>query len=317
MKSKFIIIFLLLIIVSNIAGCSSKTVNMPVNRPAKISLNGINKIAIGNISGNAGSETSEILSLKLIDSQRYDVVDKASMEKVFFDTKLSEEGIVDEKTAKKLQKFLGTAVILNGTMSYKSSIGKSTPSSYTDKNGIVYVNHVKTANGYLVGKIQIRESNKNTLIDEVNMSNNISSSTTAVNEWPEDPDVDELKTANINVLTNEFMKFIVPYTEYESVTFETDSKLPELEISVNHVLAGNWQEAIYNAIKATEKDPLSAKAWYNFGLFYKYSYMFDESENSFNEAYKIKNDKKYIVQVASLEKLKHEQIKLEQQKSHK
>jgi Flp pilus assembly protein TadD len=166
----------------------------------------------------------------------------------------------------------------------------------------------------LTGNLQIRESSTGKIISQRNISQDVSAFATASNQWPEDPDKDAMQAQAINMVGDYFMKWIAPYTEYESVTFETDSKLPELKECEDFAKIGNWPEAIKKAKKATEINPLHAGAWWNLGVSYKYSSMFKEAEVAFRSAYKIDNKRANLEQIASLEKLIAEKKQLEEQK---
>jgi len=294
------------------SGCTTR-VTVPVTKPAIIDLTGINKIAISRISGNAGAEFSDTLTLKLMDSKKYDVVDKTNMDKVFFDNKLSEHNIIDANTAAKLKKFMGTAAIIYGNLTFKYELQKSKGNAYTDRNGDVHRPHYKQADGSLTGKLQIRESNKGSMITELDIQKNLRENVQSDNEWPDDPDKDAMKSRAIEIIASDFMKWVAPYTEYEAATFEHDSKIPELEQCAKSAVSGNWPDAVRLAKKATEINPSNADAWWNLGLSYKYSQLFDEAENAFNQGYKLSNKAKFLAQLESLKKFKYDKNRLEAQ----
>jgi curli biogenesis system outer membrane secretion channel CsgG len=130
------IIAVLALTMLTLSACATR-IMVPVTRPAEINLKGMNKIAIGKINGTAGSDMSDALTLKIVDSRRYELVDKTNMDRILFESKLSEDGITDAKTAAKLKKFMGTAAIINGSFSFKYDLTQSIGDPMPLKDGSV------------------------------------------------------------------------------------------------------------------------------------------------------------------------------------
>lgn len=305
--SLFISLFIL-------SGCAT-TIRVPVTRPAEINLRGINKIAIGEIKGDGGQTIADLLSSKLFESQKFEVVDRAHIQQVMAEHKLNKSGIVDEKTALQLGKYVGAAVLVFGNVSlnkYEQKMSKANP--WRDKEGGRHQTHYIKGTAKLTTTLQVIGLNTGKVLASKTISKTAENTNSADNGWPEEPDKDALMSATVNDAVNAFIKMIAPYRDYESVTFaKKDSDLPELEKCESFAKMGRWNDAVEQAKIATQKNPTNVGAWWNLGICYQFSYMFTEAESAFNEAYKIKPEEKYLIQISQVKRLASERKRLDEQ----
>ncbi len=119
-----------------IGGGCAPSMMVPVTRPAEINLRGINKIAIGEINGNGGQTVSDLLTSKLFESGKFEVLDRAHLDRIMREHSLNLSGAVDEKSAAELGKLVGAAVLVFGNMStFKYEQQSSVDKPWTDKAG--------------------------------------------------------------------------------------------------------------------------------------------------------------------------------------
>ena len=121
-KSKYFICFTLLILGSILfmmAGCATK-IRVNMLQPAQYHEASLTKaVAVAPFSGPGGREfTAELESvlsgIGIDDKQYFTLVDRASIDNVVSEMKLSQSGLVDEKTAVKLGKLIGAQGIYTG-----------------------------------------------------------------------------------------------------------------------------------------------------------------------------------------------------------
>lgn len=302
-------------IVILVAGCAP-TMTVPVTRPAEVNLRGINKIAIGEIKGNGEQEITDLLTSKLFESGKFEVVDRANLDKIVKEHKINLSGAIDEKTAAKMGKLVGAAVLVFGNVSlYKTEQKNTVGQPWVDKQGYRHQSHFKTVTAKATVSLQVVGLTTGTVLAAKTISQQAEQSTSADNGWPEDPDKDIALNEAREKTVAAFIKMIAPYTDYVTVTFApNDSKLPELERGVNFAKVGRWKDAIEQFKSATQKNPVHDGAWYDLGLAYEYSFMFKEAEEALNEAIKIKpSSQEYFQEIGNVKRLAAERKKLETQ----
>ncbi len=316
MKKRFFkagLVVLALIVLAT-TGCAPSMM-VPVTRPAEINLRGINKIAIGELRGEGGAVISDLLTTRLFESGKFEVVDRANLERIMKEHSLNMGGAVDEKTAAQLGKLGGAAVMVFGNISnFKYELKTSKGDPWTDKQGGRHQTHYKRGTARVTATLQVVGLTTGTVLAAKTISREASSQTSADNAWPEDPDREAVVGAAVNDTVATFIRMIAPYTEYVSVTFaKNDSKLPELEKGVTFAKAGQWSEAVELFKTATAKDPAHQGAWWNLGLAYEYTNQFEKAEEAFKTANKIASCDKCVAEISNVKRLAAERKKLEEQ----
>jgi len=296
------------------AGCAPSMM-VPVTRPAEINLRGINKIAIGEVRGDGGQVITDLLTTKLFESGKFEVVDRANLDRIMKEHSLNLSGAVDEKTASQLGKLVGAAVLVFGNISmFKYDMKASKGDPWKDKQGNYHQTHYKKGIGKVNATLQVVGLTTGTVLAAKTITRQAEDQKSADNEWPEDPDRDAVMGAAVNDTVATFIKMIAPYTDYVNVTFaKNDSKLPELEKGVNFAKAGQWNDAIEQFKTATQKDPTHQGAHWNLGLAYEYTNQFDKAEESLKTANKIASCEKCIQEISNVKRLAAERKKLEEQ----
>lgn len=302
------------IVVSAGAGCAPSMM-VPVTRPADINLRGINKIAIGEIRGDGGQVVSDLLTSKLFESGKFEVVDRANLNRIMQEHSLNLGGAVDEKSAAQLGKLVGAAVLVFGNIStYKYEIKKTYDDPWVDKEGKRHQTFYVKGTAKVTASLQVVGLTTGAVLAAKTISKEMENKNSADNGWPEAPDQDATVGAAVNATVDTFLKMIAPYTEYVNVTFaKNDSKLPELEQGVKFAKAGQWNEAIEQFKAATVKDPTHQGAHYNLGLAYEYNNQFDKAEEALKTANKIESCDKCITEISNVKRLAAERKKLEAQ----
>jgi len=300
--------------ISIIAGCAPSMM-VPVTRPAEINLRGINKIAIGEIRGNGGQVVSDLLTSKLFESGKFEVVDRANMDRIMREHSLNLSGTVDDKTAAQLGKLVGAAVLVFGNIStYKYDLTKTVGDPWQDKEGKRHQTHYVKGTAKVTASLQVVGLTTGAVLAAKTISKETEEKNSADNGWPEAPDQDAIVGAAVNATVDAFIKMIAPYTDYVKVTFaKADSKLPELERGINFAKAGQWPDAVEQFKAATAKDPTHQGAQFNLGLAYEYTGQFDKAEDTFKTANKIESCDKCIAEISNVKRLAADRKKLEAQ----
>jgi hypothetical protein len=289
-------------------GCA-ETVGVRVLRPAEINLRGINKIAVGDISGPGGQELSSELTTALMGTGRYEVLDRQNLDKVMAEQQLSGSNIADPETAIKAGKVLGASAAIFGSVTrhdYQEVPVKRENFEVKDGNNKTQYMIRYTRSGSAKVNVSLRVTDLST--------GKILASKTYSEEKPEqtqkevpagtnprdaEPDpidgTSSLAGARATIIER-FTKAIAPYYETLNLPFETTGDLPELEQGVNQAKANAWPRAIQLFQAATAKSqslPPKKQAYAHLDLGMALCFGIGDFDNGLNEirtATALKND---------------------------
>jgi tetratricopeptide (TPR) repeat protein len=304
-------------------GCGTVKVPIKVTHPAEINMYEFKQIAISNISGNIGQIFSDGLKNRLVESNRFKVVDRNRMNQILKELKLSQSDLTDSKNTIKLGKLMTASALITGHMEgkYKENISNRRGTCYKDKKPYSCTTYYREGIFYTSGSIDVIDIQTGEIIRSKVLNANNKITTSAINATPNYIDKDSLaRAANLDNLMN-FMKAITPWDEMVLVPFKKDGNIPDLEQGINQARIGELFEAIkifQFAAKAAEENakikPSSiSNAYWNLGLAYEYSYDYDNAIIAFKKAYALDPRDEYIKEINNANKLKAEKKKLDKQ----
>lgn len=307
------ITFLLLICMGSFFGCTSTT-KVAVMKPAEINLKGVNKIVIGDISGNSGQDLANALTSELFNSNKYEVLDRANLNQVMAEHRLSASGLMNEDTAVKLGNIIGASALITGNSNTKIERGSYRGDGWRDRYGKYHQTFYKQAKAKAKAALKLIDLKTGKILAVKNLSDEKYDENRETDAWPPSPDSDILREKAINTLVFEFMKAIAPYKAYVNVSFGSPAT-PSGENGIKLAQNGLWDDAL-NAFQAeVNSKPDNADSHYNLGLAYQYTYDFDNALACFNKCNRIKVDNKYIQAIKSVEHMRSDQRKLQAQQS--
>lgn len=315
---------LLLILLILFSGCGTVKVPIAVTRPAEINMTPYKQIAIGRIEGNMGQAFSDGIKNQLVESSRFQVVERSRLDQIMKELNLSQSDLVDSKNKAQLGKLLGASAMITGRLNGKyDEKRRHERVKYVDKErGRYYRTHYYRQGEFKTGgSIDVVDIQTGQIIKSKALSSSRKDETSAVDATPDDIDQDALAGACLAENISTFIKAISPWVEHVQVPFETDSAIPDLEKGIQQAKLGEMQEAIRifaAAARASEtnakiKPGSIAKAYWDLGLVYEYTWEFDKAIECFKKAYSLDSSEAYIKEIKNTEKLRAERKKLEQQ----
>lgn len=316
--------YILAAFVIALSGCATVSVPMAVTHPAEINMTPYKQVAIGEIGGNMGQAFADSLKNKLVEGERFKVVDRNRMDQIFKELKLSQSDLADEKTRVKLGGLLSASAIITGRAdgTYKENTTSKSGTCTREKREYSCTTYYRKGEYGSSGSIDVVDSQTGQIIRSKVLKAAWEATTSATDDTPEAIDKDSLYSSVLGKNVSEFMKAIMPWSETVMVPFAKDGKIPDLERGINQAKAGELQEAIKifaDAAKAAETNPQIkpdsiARAYWNLGLAYEYTFVeFDKAIEAFKKAYSLKPEQKYLTEKANVEKYKAEKKKLDEQ----
>jgi tetratricopeptide (TPR) repeat protein len=293
------------------------------------------QIAIGDIRGKHGRDFSSEVKNKLVESERFKVIDRSRMDAILKELNLSQSDLTESKNRAKLGKLLSASALITGYLDgkYKEdrSSKKGTCYEYLG-NGekreyscTTYYREGTYSTTYSTnGSIDVVDVETGEILRSKALSAAYVSKTSATDATPASIDKDSLYTSCLQDNVGTFIKSIAPWEETVQVPFKKDGDIPALERGINQAKMGEMEEAIKifaSAAKAAEGNAeidseSIATAYWDLGLAYEYTWKLDKAIEAFKKAYSFDADDDYITEKKHAEKLKAEKRKLEEQNVH-
>jgi len=306
-----------------ISGCGTVKVPVKVTHPAEINMTQYKQIAISDIKGNMGQEFSDGLKNRLIECGRFKVVDRNRMNQIMKELKLSQSDLTDSGNTIKLGKLMSASALIAGHTEgkYNETRSRQKRKCYKDKKEYSCTTYYRKGIFSTSGSIDVIDVQTGEIIRSKVLNARYKKSTGATDATPPSIDKGSLaRSANSDNL-EKFMKAITPWNEMVMVPFKTDGNISDLERGVNLAKIGELNEAIkifQFAAKAAEgnakiKPNSIAKAYWNLGLAYEYSYNYDNAVVAFKKAYVLNPKDEYSNEIKNAKKLKAEKKKLDEQ----
>lgn len=293
------------------SGCAS-SVRVPVQKPAQINLVGVDKIVIGEIGGNLGRSFSDLLTTRLFESQKYEVLDRDNLDRVMQEHQLNASGAVDQDTAVSLGKLVGASALIAGNVGSRYNVKKWADKPWRGKDGSYHRNYNVEGTANINATLKVINLQTGSVIAVKSITAKDSERTYADGQWPYAPDqTSVVSTATAKVL-DQFMKMIAPYTDYVYVKF-SKVQSPAGERGVKLATNGLWSTALPEFITEKNDYQNTAAAWHNLGLAYQYNYMFSEAKKAFIQCNKVNPTDECMRGLKNVKLMELDQKKLDQQ----
>jgi len=306
-----------------IGGCGTVKVPVKVTHPAEINMTQYKQIAISDIKGNMGQEFSDGLKSRLIECGRFKVVDRNRMNQIMRELKLSQSDLSDSGNTIKLGKLMSASALIAGHTegNYKETRSRKRRKCYKDKKEYSCTTYYRKGIFSTSGSIDVIDVQTGEIIRSKVLNARYNKSTSATDATPPSIDKGSLARAANSDNLEKFVKAITPWNEMVMVPFKTDGNIPDLERGVNMAKIGELNEAVkifQFAAKAAEgnakiKPKSIAKAYWNLGLAYEYSYNYDNAVVAFKKAYALDPKDEFSKEIKNAKKLKAEKKKLDEQ----
>lgn len=312
------ILFLIPILIFLLSSCGTKSVMINVVRPAEVNLKGYDKIAVGQIvnakskvNAHAEDVASEITA-RLVQSQRFEVVDRQHLKEVMAEQSLALTGMLDESSAPQVGKLLGVSVLIFGRLQqdqYKENTSEGKP--YKDKKGNEHQRNTRTGTHTLSAALKLIDVETGKVLTVQNLTVTKNQKQSAVDKRPAPINRATLYKNCVTALGDKFIRKIAPYNERVKASFETDDELPEVDQAVAMFKIGEWPDGMELLQKSTRKSKLKteikAKTFYNLGLAQIYQGQYEQAIENIKTAIKLNPDSSRYMQ--TLKRAKTEQQK--------
>ncbi|MBS2022468.1 MAG: hypothetical protein JST92_08665 [Deltaproteobacteria bacterium] len=326
------------------AGCGTVRVKVPLVRPAEVNLAAYKTLALTNITGapRAGPLVGGMLEEKLMETRRFEIVDREHMGAVMNELKLSASDLSAQNGAAKLGQLVTAGALITCELEehYEEHPREQT---FTDNKGAQHTRRwieaklrlrgsfrltdVSTGKLLLVRVIETEAENeahaglKNAGANVLGalLSGAVRGGNTSNESHP--PDREKMEHEAATELVDRFVGAIAPRKEQREVEFAKDGDLPQLATGIGWAQRGDWKKAqslFDEAIKGAEANPniassKLAKAYLDAGLSRVYAGEFEEGMKLLSRGYDLSGDSKLLDEIDRAKVLQAESKTLSEQ----
>ena len=308
--------------------CSTVHVRVPIMRPAEINLRGKSELVIGAIDGPASSEINSMLKDSIVSSGRFKLVDRQHLDKVMQELSLSQSDLASTDSRRKLGKLMTGSIMLVGRVERddydeQTSVNKETCSKQVNKKSVQYpcTRRTRAGNANFAVGFDVIDIETGENLKPKRLSCKRSDSKSAVAGPPAAIDGRSLLDSCHREAVTSFMKAIAPWQDFVNAPFLKDGDVPPLEQGINYAQRGEWTDAIEKFRSAVEfvgskpglEADIIAKAHWDLGLAYEYTFRFPEAIEEIKKAYDMTSNTQFLAEIDNVKRLQQEQEKLKEQ----
>ncbi len=311
------------IIAGGLAACGTVRIPVMVTHPAEINMVPYKQVAMGQVDGNLGRAFSDGLKNHLVESGRFQVVDRSRLDQIMRELNLSMSDLTDEGNRARLGKLLTASAMITGHAEggYNEELTKKASTCYSGETEVPCTIYYRTGVFKTSGSVDVIDVQTGQIIKSKLLTNKCEETKSATNGVPEVIDKDALggQCVSTNILV--FYKAISPWNETVQVPFQTDKTIPELETGVNKMKIGETAQAIElfaGAAKNAEGNPgvkpkAIAAAYWNLGLAYEYTDEFEKAIEAFKKGHSFNAASQYLDEIRNVERRRGEKRRLVEQ----
>jgi hypothetical protein len=217
-------------------------------------------VAITRIDGHDGDSLATMVSQRIVDSKRYELVERSEMDKIAAEHRGALDAAFEQSQGVEIGKLLPAAAIISGSVS-ESKVDDRVTSSWSTctrhVNGKA-VNYAcarnkRTVKARFVANMRVFDTNTSRILVQRRLPAERTRETSATDGDPDTVDGDAMLEACRNEVADKFLKMIAPYPVQEKVSLEEDGDLPELKQGNEYLKRGDTATALEFYTRAVAK----------------------------------------------------------------
>jgi curli biogenesis system outer membrane secretion channel CsgG len=311
-------------------------VRVPMLRPAEVNLAAYQTLAVTQLAGDRGNEIASLIEEKLMETGRFQIVDRVHMNQVMTEQRLSASDLAQSGNAVKLGQIVTAGALISGSVEERyREIPKS--NRWKDSKGVEHTDHWVEGEAIAHAALKLIDVTTGRLILARNFDAKKDSARGAGSQMAgilagallgggdqqshPAPDRNALLREAREQVVADFAKAVAPRKEMIEVAFAEDGKLPQLQAGIGWAQRGEWkkaQDTFNEAIRAAENDPridskTLAKAYLNTGLAHVFAGDYEGGIKLLTKGYDLSADPALLDQIDFAKKLQGEARRLGEQ----
>ena len=249
--------------------------------PAEVNLAGIKRVAITNIDGPDGETFSTLVSQRILDSKRYELVERAEMDKIAAEHRGALDAAFEQNQGVEIGRLLPAAALIAGKVNESKANDNVTSRSDTCTrydSGKLFrypcTRYTRLVKARFVTNVRVFDTNTSKVLVSRRLVAEHKKETTATDGDPATVDSDGMLDQCRNEVADQFLKMIAPHPVQEHVDLEADGALPELKQGNEYLKRGDPGTAVEffaRAVAKADANPslkpdFKGRAHYSYGL---------------------------------------------------
>jgi hypothetical protein len=249
--------------------------------PAEVNLAGVKRVAITNIDGPDGETLATLVSQRIIDSKRYELVERAEMNKIVAEHRGALDAAFEQNQGVEIGKLLPAAALIAGRVDESKADDRVTSRAdnctrYQSGKLVRYpcTRYTRSVKARFVTNMRVFDTNTSKVLVSRRLVAERKKETTATDGDPATVDTDALLDQCRNEVADHFLKMIAPHPVQEHVDMEVDGALPELKQGNEYLKRGDPGTAVEffaRAVAKADANPslkpdVKGRAHYSYGL---------------------------------------------------
>jgi curli biogenesis system outer membrane secretion channel CsgG len=310
------------------SSCSGTMVMVPRMQPAEVNLAGYKRIAIGGVGGAGGEALVTDLTQALVESQRFDVLDRQHLQQVMKEQDFNASGRVSDDSAVSIGQLIGSSTLLVGDISaydYNERMLQEERTCLKKGKQLPCVEYSRQATAEVRVAFKVLDTETGKVLAAKSLeARRVLTSPSTINDEPAALMASDSMLAECRrEVATAFVNVIAPHQVTLGVELLADGDLPELEIGNNYARLGKWAEAIAQYAKAigrAEQDPdidndVAAKAHYDLGVAYGYSGRYEAGITALEHSFALDPSDRTLAQIGAIKQFKLDDQRLAEQRA--
>jgi hypothetical protein len=249
--------------------------------PAEVNLAGVKRIAITKIEGPDGETFATMVSQRILDSKRYELVERGEMDKITAEHRGALDAAFEQNQGVEIGKLLPAAALVAGKVNEVKAEDRvnsknDTCTRYDSGKLVRYscTRYTRTVKARFVTNVRVFDTNTSKVLVTRRLVAERKKETTSTDGDPDNVDGDALLDQCRNEVADQFFKMIAPHPVQEHVALEEDGALPELKQGNEYLKRGDpgtASEFFARAVAKADANPslkpdAKGRAHYSYGL---------------------------------------------------
>lgn len=244
-----------------LAGCAP-TVRVNIVQPAEISLAKFDRIAVAEIEGRHGRDIEEALIQELVQTTRFQVLDRRNLEKLMQEHNLALSGLVDEATAAELGKLIPAAALILGRADVEQNeveVPADIELEAEDGTTKRVKGKIRRATVHFDAFLQVVDLTRARTLAARKVNHTVEEETKPTQGRPPRIDISPLRWRARDEVVAQFMRLITPTARVEDVEFKDVDASPDTAVALRHLRVDDWDAAIESFREAWRKGSSDAQ----------------------------------------------------------
>lgn len=306
------------------SGCSYTPLTVTRLAPAELDIATGKAVAVTTIAGNGGESLATALTEALVQTGRFQVLERRRLEAVMSELRFSAAGHVSDETAMSFGEMTGAALLVVGEVAraeYQEQLKAEVQKCSKDGKLVECTVNTRSASYALRVSLEVVETESGRVIGARTLAAEKKQEVKATDLEPPQLAVEPELSAECRAeVVAAFARMVAPHQVQVTVFLRTDDKLPELEAGNVQAQIGNWtgaieqyQSAVAKAALQPAAPELQAMAYYNLGIGYGYSGAYKEGLEALQQAITLDPDPRYREQLGVVRGFQEDAVRLARQ----